>query len=453
MAARKTKKHGRLGSNLEPHGSKIRVVLTVPPSLRPVLGKSHLKKSLPTDSPKVAERLKHAVLHEFQQILHEARFGTKDDPAVMEAFSWREALQQEDDDREGGTQYDLLLSDRIDELRELGDAQTAQTLVSIAVRRETPISALVEQWITDSELVPSVAARYRRGISLFTDWCIDASVAATVELITSKVAMRFRDEVFRARGVNHNTANGTITALSSYWTWLLKKEHLDPDKRENVWTKKRLPKPKKYRQEEESDKRPFSDKEAKTLLEGVTKQPMADMQSVAALSGMRISEIAHLRVRHIVEGQFRVRIAKSDAGQRDVPIHPDLADLIARRSRGKDREGYLFHELSEQRDPARSRAAPISQAFTRARRELGVDEKARGSRQSRIDFHSWRRWFIRKGVEALEQGATGFTGWTIADVVGHSKEEGPLPMTMGRYPGTADETARRACVEAVRLPT
>jgi hypothetical protein len=63
-----------------------------------------------------------------------------------------------------------------------------------------------------------------------------------------------------------------------------------------------------------------------------------------------------------------------------------------------------------------------------------------------------RRWFIRRAVEALENGAVGFTAWTMADVVGHSKEDGPLPMTMGRYPGKASFEAMRACIEAVKLP-
>ena len=89
---------------------------------------------------------------------------------------------------------------------------------------------------------------------------------------------------------------------------------------------------------------------------------------------------------------------------------------------GKEPSAFLFHELPDQKGDARGRGAPVSQAFTRTRRDLGVDEVIAGARQSRIDFHSFRRWFIRKGVEALERGATGFIAWTIADVVGHSKK-------------------------------
>jgi hypothetical protein len=63
-----------------------------------------------------------------------------------------------------------------------------------------------------------------------------------------------------------------------------------------------------------------------------------------------------------------------------------------------------------------------------------------------VDFHSWRRWFIRKARDARQDP------WTIADVVGHDKEALPLAMTMGRYPGESNDKALQECVEAVRLP-
>lgn len=82
-----------------------------------------------------------------------------------------------------------------------------------------------------------------------------------------------------------------------------------------------------------------------------------------------------------------------------------------------------------------------------------------GQRQSYIDFHSFRRWFMRKAVDALEKGAKGFTQWTIAEVIGHAVEnaslEGqklPLGLTMSRYAGDASADAKRACVAEVKLP-
>lgn len=47
-------------------------------------------------------------------------------------------------------------------------------------------------------------------------------------------------------------------------------------------------------------------------------------------------------------------------------------------------------------------------------RHLKLDDRIEERRQARTGFHSFRHWFIRKAVEALEQGAMGFTAWTLA---------------------------------------
>jgi hypothetical protein len=87
-----------------------------------------------------------------------------------------------------------------------------------------------------------------------------------------------------------------------------------------------------------------------------------------------------------------------------------------------------------------------------ARRCLGVDQMIDNSRQSRIDFHSFRRWLIAKAREALQDDARGFDRWTICEVVGHDKEAAALGMSMGRYAGRLSASARRACVNSVKLP-
>lgn len=125
--------------------------------------------------------------------------------------------------------------------------------------------------------------------------------------------------------------------------------------------------------------------------------------------------------------------------------------LIEHRSSGKRADDFLFHELPGQTNAARRWGAPVSQVFTRKRRALGLDDRAEGERQSGVDFHFFRRWFIRKAIVPPEDGARDYYQWTIADVIGPFKEDDLLGMTMGRYPGRVDMKALRACVEAVRL--
>lgn len=81
-------------------------------------------------------------------------------------------------------------------------------------------------------------------------------------------------------------------------------------------------------------------------------------------------------------------------------------------------------------------------------------ERSGDNRQSNIDFHSLRRWFIRTARNALQTGAKGYDPWTIAEVVGHDTTgtDSELAMTMGVYPGPQTMAAKRACIEAVKLP-
>ena len=85
---------------------------------------------------------------------------------------------------------------------------------------------------------------------------------------------------------------------------------------------------------------------------------------------------------------------------------------------------------------------PLVKAFVTYRRALGVDETLKGMRQSRVDFHSFRRWFVTKA-----EGA-GVMGSIISAVVGHERQG----MTLGVYSGGPSLEQLKTCVEAVRLP-
>ena len=74
-----------------------------------------------------------------------------------------------------------------------------------------------------------------------------------------------------------------------------------------------------------------------------------------------------------------------------------------------------------------------------------IHEKPKGQRQSNVDFHSFRRWFITKAEQA------GVPPNIISTVVGHA--EGRQGMTLGVYSGGPSLDRLRTCVEAVRLPS
>lgn len=436
---------------LERHGNQYRVRVKVPDAARPVLGKAHLVVPLHTDSLVKANLLKWPIVAELKAQIAAALLVAEakkagGDPVMKEAMEWRDALAQGDpDDVLAG----ILLPDRAEEIERRHGTETALAFVGVAKGKATPILPLEPAWLAEANYAGRTEDARKQAVRMLLEWCRSSNIPETVEAIDRKTAGRFVSEVFIAKRKDPATANKLISGLSAFWKWMGKRGHAI----DNPWERQSLTVKKVKTEDGEDAKRPFTDEEVHTLLnsaEGV----LNDLCRFSALSGMRMGELAELRIRNVRGDVIRVAYGKTDAASRDVPVHPDLAALVTSRCEGKGPDDYLFHELPEQKNAAsRSRSAPASQAFTRLRRKLGMDDRIEGRRQARADFHSFRRWFIRKAVEALEQGETGFTAWTIADVVGHSKEDGPLPMTMGRYPGTAGNEAKRACVEAVQLPS
>lgn len=86
---------------------------------------------------------------------------------------------------------------------------------------------------------------------------------------------------------------------------------------------------------------------------------------------------------------------------------------------------------------------------------MKIDERPNGKAKSNVYFHSFRRWFIRKARDAMQEPNAGFDAWTIADVVGHDDEgvKDILKLTMSHYPGPSGDKAKKALVEAVNLPS
>lgn len=450
---------------LEWHGQQWRVQVKVPVKARPILGKSRLVRPLHTDSLANANRLKHRVVAEFKETIARAevearrREHEEADKLTEEAFAWRDSLHAENDGPErlddDGMPIDgiasSLIVDRAEEIEKAEGFERASYFYKVATGRETPIMSVVAAWIAErAHTKPRQQIDYRRAVSKFVGWLAEAKLPGAIEAVNRKMAGRYVSEAMVGKGVHWKTANKDISALSVYWKWLVKKGHCEV----NVWAGQSLPKVRVVG-EDKKPKRPYTDDEVATLMRGIDNPLIFDAAMVAALSGMRTDEIARLKVGDCSGGFFRVRDAKTDAGIRDVPIHADLRQLIARRTKRKAVGDYVFHEL---KDPppgsASERGQGITKRFVVIRRRLGVDEVLPGRRQSRVDFHSFRRWFIRKAIDALHKGAKGYDPWTIADVVGHDREatQAGLSMTMGRYAGSDSRDARKACVAAVKLP-
>lgn len=449
---------------LELHGSKWRVVVNVPKALHSQLG-SKLRHQLETDSLREANRKKWDIVARLKQQIQDALYPEAPQPAkqrhvapdrqtiIMEAEGLREWLRDAKDPEERQQTLDSvgLRAEQI-----LGKATDydpehhvytydpdrvakAQEFVGIARGELTPLDAFHEKYLDQAGVKKRTRDDDVRALALLTSWCHQSKTPPYIQSITKKVAVGFCDALPSLKpGHSPVTLNKTISRLSTYWAWLESRHEAE----DNVWLGRRLREP---QQTDETKERPFTDDEIKALLLGPAPQEMQDVMRMGALTGARLDVLVCLKVKDCVDGVFVFKPQKREPGKRLCPIHPDLMEIVQRRSEGKEPEDDLFPEWPGPQDEEslRERSFKTSNHFTEYRRSVGVDDVIPGHRRSRVNFHSFRRWFITKAEQADQPESL------IAAVVGHKRNG----MTLGTYSAGPLIAQARRVVEAVKLPT
>jgi integrase/uncharacterized small protein (DUF1192 family) len=378
---------------LKKHGNQWLVVIKVPEKLRKAVGKAHLKHPLHTDSLAVANREKFRVLamlkEELAKTEAELRRKAKEAPdsLVEEALQWRDAVRQAQDDpsfyqyvdEDGNVEEDghgltlSLVADRADEIVRREGPARARDFHAIATGQATPISQTIDKWLAERPMKPRQQIDYRRAVTKFAGWLSAVKQPGSIESVTRRLAGRYVTDVFVATGVHPKTANKDISALSSLWKWAERKGFAE----ENIWRGQSLAKPEP---EKDKAKRAYTDAEMKKLLGGKPSELVSDFIHIAALSGMRVDEIARLTVENIVSDSFDITVAKTKAGVRMVPIHSGLAEIVARRVAEKGPKDALFPELPvPKQGSAVERSQKVVKAFTLYRRKVKVDDVPEGA--------------------------------------------------------------------------
>jgi integrase len=416
-------------------------VLEVPADVRHIIGKPRFVQSTKTDNLSIACVRRDSFLHEWRGQIAAAR-RTSSDPLVADALALRNApvgdytvFGHDPDDPSSYGPADLKadeISSTAERIEATHGLDRAKMFYALASGTDEALQHLFDQWQAEKLAQPKELANRATVMRNFSAWLTTEGIVPTVNAITRRVAGRYvsAELLPKARA----TAAKYLSTLSRLWHWLKSKGVAE----ENPWLDHELPRTQRPLDEK---KRAFFDDEVSKLLGGPADRTMRDMMMVAALSGMRLEEIAGLRVRDVLPDRFVVVRSKTVAGQRAVPIHSALVDIVTRRKRGLMPDDRLFPDV-QSASKLGTHGAAFSKAFTKYRRACGVGVVPNGSRASIIDFHSWRRWFITKAEQA------GIVETTIQAVVGHKRGS----VTLDNYSfGPGFELAKK-CVEAVKLP-
>jgi integrase len=425
--------------HLQLHGRQYRARVSIPADVRKAFGdKAFLIAPLGTSDLTEADRRKGEYVSRFKRQIAQAR--DTGEPILHDARMFRrweeERIAANPNDPEDDKAADAQLLEVSEIIAEEHGNEASQAFYEIASGRATPLTEYFEEWIADRGFNEGSASHHRKAFAVIAGWCKSARVKATLEAITNKVAWQFRDKCLHVRYPDPKTFNNYLWSYRSHWKWLARRARVEA----NPWLGMNDDGRSTRIRDQGARKRPFTDGEIRALLSGRPPEPLHDLMMVAALSGARINAICDLRVSDCKGACFTFRRAKQEPDDRRVPIHSDLKEIVSRRCAGKEPKEFLFHECPEA-TAKRPRSAAASQAFTRYRRDLEVDERADWKRQSNVDFHSFRRWFTTRAEQA------GQLPHIIDAVTGH-KRPGE---TLGRYSQGPSMKQLRECVEAVKL--
>lgn len=432
---------------LEWHGQQWRVRVKVPAKIRHLVGKGKLVYPLHTADLKVANQRKWPHVAQLKaRIEAYLKAAGHADEYERQALILR--LSRGDDD----TAYEIdTIAEQIE--RRHGTAK-ARAFAGLATGKITPLDHLAETFVSHQGYRQKSGEDFRRALGWLREWLRANDHPLAIEQVSRTAVSKFITESLVV-GRSVSKAQAYLGFLRQYWKWLIEKGHLQTE--DNPWVGQSLPLRPRGRRKAEHDggKRPFTDDEVSRLLGGDGGTLINDLMRVAALSGMRLEEICQLLVSDCADSTFNVWAGKTSNARRGVPIHSGLAEIIARRTEGKSGDAFLFDELPPTPPSRETRSDPAAKRFTRYRRSVGVDERPNDKAKSNVDFHSFRRWFVRKVRDARIGGATGYDEWTLAWVIGHSDNDRirSLDLSQHGYAGQDPVKAKRALVESVILPT
>jgi integrase len=300
---------------------------------------------------------------------------------------------------------------------------------------------------TIAKLAPATVRGRKGHILQFARWAAEKKLR--LDAINRRVAGQYVTMVIDP--MHPKTATAHLGSLRAYWSFMHRRGHIvGADAKGGPWADQQTEvQGKRVERGNKDEARPFTADEVRTLLystfpprmSAACEAQLIDALTISLLSGMRQEEIATLWVEEVHDGVFDIQQGKTPSAARQVPIHPSLLEIIKRRTEGKGPKDWLFHELANERDAG----DVLGKRFRRYRVALGVNDKREGKRRSLVTFHSARHWF------AYNASIAGQHENTIGSVIGHQPDK--KKTTFGIYIKGTSEEQRKACVEAVQLPS
>lgn len=158
---------------------------------------------------------------------------------------------------------------------------------------------------------------------------------------------------------------------------------------------------------------------ADQLRRGAGDQQVKDLIMLAAHTGCRLSELCNMKLKDVTDEWLRVADkAKTYSGFREIPIHPDIQQLVQRLV-DESTDGYLMSGLSAN-NKYKNRSTALEKRFLRLLKKMNF--------KGNFAVHSFRAMLANQFENA------GVEENFAARIIGHKVES----MTYGLYSGKID---------------
>jgi integrase len=286
----------------------------------------------------------------------------------------------------------------------------------------TPFNHFASEFIKATYTNAKTAGDALRSINLFTAYC------PTLQSVTARAVIKWIDAETRSQ----SSVSKTKTFLSKYWKYLQQRDYVDRDLK--PFTDIELPKTLKARKAREA----YTDDEVALILDQLQlKQDdaLTAITTLAMYTGARISELAGLGVDNVVtvDGITCLKIddAKTKAGNRTVPVHPEIQRLVQTLITDST-DGYLVSGVKSKGGKDR-RADVLGKRYGRlVRNDCQLP--------STKVFHCFRHTVATK-LESADIPEN-----IAADIVGHDK----ATMTYGLYSGGTSTQQKFDAVKTIQ---
>jgi integrase len=418
-------KTGELGPYIMRKGGRLYATLKVPADVQEKIGRKRWTVTLQTDSVHEANRKAPRIVAAWQRLIDKAR-GVPVDSVEKDEAWFRQALVNST-----GTAMTAELLEQIEDMAHdtaptseddpQGTPEVQEAVAFYQAASGTGTDVHLEDWLsTLSDTQKAVDEKRSNVLSLAAEF---PSVPQVTPIAIQKYVLRLH-----AEGLAPATLKKRLSAWRRYWKYL--KSIGVTEGGPEVFTVD-VPKASKKNGDE---RLPFDPEAIPALLEASQEdRDLHDLIRMAAYTGARIEELCSLMVTDVdlKKGTITITDAKSQAGNRIVPIHKELVGLMTVRVGNRER-GRLVSSLKPNKYGDYSNA--IGKRFGRLKKAMGYGP--------RHVFHS-----IRKTVATLLERANVPEN-VAADLVGHDKPT----MTYGLYSGGADLKLLKEAVAKIEYP-